>query len=144
MKNTISRSTLQALGLILLFLPGLVSCKKDKNDEPALRDQIVGEWEITSFTVDGLELMDFALNSSVLEFGTADGSKGDYQWSFNYIDGTSTNTDGDYEVDEDSEEVIFDGKTQSEMRYDLDLDGDELEMSGIVDGSRYELKLQRD
>lgn len=144
MKNAVSKSTLLVFSILLLTLPGLQSCKKDKNDGPALHEQLAGEWEITSFTVDGLEMMDLVLNSSTLEFEETEGSNGDYAWSFQYTDGSSTNTTGGYEVDEDAKELIFDGDTESEMKYELDINGDELELSGIVDGSRYELQLKRD
>lgn len=144
MKNAISKSTLLAFGLLLLLLPGLQSCKKDKHDEPALREQLAGEWEITSFSVDGLEMMDALLASSTLEFEKYKADKGEYQWLFVYTDGSSTNTYGEYEVDEDSEELTFDSSTSFEVTYDIDIDGDELELAGTLDGSLYKLKLERD
>lgn len=145
MKNTISKSTLLTFSLMLLTLAGMESCKKDKDiDEPSLREQLAGEWEIKSFTVDGLELMGYALNSSILELEATNTSKGDYEWSFNYADGSNTDTNGNYEVDEDSKELMFDNNTASEMRYDIDLKDDNLEMSGTVDGSHYKLELERD
>lgn len=145
MKTAISKSTLLAFSLMLLIFPGLVSCKKDKNDiEPPLGEQLAGEWEMRSFTVEGVEMMDFVLSSSILEFEASAGTGGDYEWLFAYTDGTSTLTNGEYEVDEDSEELIFDSNSGYEARYDIYINGDNLELSGIVDGAQYELKLKRD
>ena len=143
MKNKISKPTLLALSLLLLTFAGLVSCKKDKH-EPTLRAQLAGEWEIKSFTVDGLEMMGFVLNSSNLEFEAITGSEGDYEWSFDYTDGSSFDASGVYEVDEEDEELVFDSNSGYEAKYDIDLDGDELELSGIVDSSRYELRAERE
>lgn len=144
MKNAISKSTLLALSLLLMTLPSLVSCKKDKHDEPTLRELLVGEWEMTSFSIDELEMMDFFLESSTLEFEAYTGPKGDYEWSFSYTDGTGFDASGDYEVDEAARRLTFDNGTDDEVSYDVRINGDELELSGIVDGSHYELKLERD
>lgn len=143
MKNKISRPTLLALSLMLLTLFSLASCKKDKH-EPTMREQLVGAWNIKSFTVDGIEMMDFVLSASVLELEAIKGSEGDYAWTFNYTDGTSFDASGVYEVDEASKKLIFDSDSGYEAKYDIDLDGDALKMSGIVDGSRYKLKAERD
>ena len=65
------------------------------------------------------------------------------RWLFRN-DGSRFDAGGVYEVDEEDEELIFDSDSGYEARYDIDLDGDDLELSGIVDSSRYELKLERD
>lgn len=144
MKNTISKLTLLAFSLMLLILPGLMSCKKDKHDEPTLQEQLVGEWEVTSFKIDDLEMMDFFLSSSSLEIEASNEPKGDYGWLFVYYDGSSTDASGYYEVDESSRKLTLDNNTEAEVEYDIKLNGDELELKGIVDGSLYELTLERD
>ena len=66
MKNAISKPGALALGLLLLIGTCMVSCKKDMDDAPSLRDQIAGAWTITSFAIDGLEMIDLGLESSTL------------------------------------------------------------------------------
>jgi Lipocalin-like domain len=146
MKNTIFGSNLLAFGLLALLLPGLVGCKKDKDvvKVPTMREQVVGEWEIESFTIDGTEVKGSVVNSSQIEFETYTGSNGDFEWYFNYNDGTSETQSGDYEVDEVDAEISLESNDGDKLKLDLKIENDKLELSGIVDGERLVIKAERD
>jgi len=146
MKNTNFKSNLLAFSLLLLLLPGLTSCKKDKDEAPAptLRERLVGDWEIQSFTIDGVEVKGSIVTTSKMEFEAYTGSNGDFEWFIAYADGSSETQTGDYEVDEADGEIILESNDGDRLKLDLDLDGDDLELSGILDGERYVLKAERD
>lgn len=146
MKNAISKTSLLAFSLLLLVLPGLVSCKKDKPEppQPTLKEKLVGDWEIKSFTIDGVEVKGSVILASKMEFEAYTGSNGDFEWSINFSDGTYDIQSGDYEVDEDDKEISLENNEGERLKFDFDLDGDDLELSGTLDGERYVLKAERD
>ena len=137
---------LAALGLFLLVLPGLTNCKKDddKNNDSNLRVGIVGDWEVTSFTIDGVEVIGTVILASKMEFEEYSGSNGDFEWSINYGDGSSERQSGDYEVDEEDKEVELQSSDGETFKLDANVDGDELELSGTLDGERIVIKADRD
>ena len=142
MKNVFSKTSLSAFLLLLLLLPAFTSCKKDK--KPTLRGEIVGEWELKSFTVDGVELKGSIVLASKMEFEEYSGSNGDFEWRITYADGTSENASGDYTLDEEDAEVELENSDGERIKFDVEIKGDDLELSGILDGERYELKAERD
>lgn len=142
MKNAFAKTNLLALGLLMILLPGLTSCEKDK--KPTIRESLVGDWEIKSFTIDGVEVKGSVITASKMEFEAYTGSNGDFEWSINFIDGSSENQTGDYEVDEEDKEIDLENEQGEHLKFDFDLDGDDLELSGTIDGERYVLKAERD
>lgn len=146
MKNAISKTNLLAFSLLLLMLPSLVSCEKDKPEQPVptLKEKLVGDWEIKSFTIDGVEVKGTFILASKMEFETYTGSNGDFEWSINYTDGTNDTQSGDYEVDEEDKEITLENNEGERLKFDVDLDGDDLELSGTLDGERYVLQAERD
>ena len=147
MKTILSKINLTALALLLLVLSGFTSCKKDDdkdNNSSNLRTAIVGEWEVTSFTLDGVEVMGTIILASKMEFEAYSGANGDFEWSINYGDGSSENQSGDYEVDEEDKKVELQSNDGENFKLDIDIDGDDLELSGILDGERIVIKADRD
>ncbi len=135
----------KALALILLVLPAMTSCDKCKDDDkPTAKEQLVGEWEIKSFTIDGVEVKGSVITASKMEFEAYTGNNGDFEWDINYIDGSSERQSGDYEVDEEEKEIELEGNDGERLKFDFDLEGDDLELSGTHDGERYVLKAERD
>ncbi len=131
--------------LLLLVLPALTSCDKNKDkDQPTVKEQLVGEWEIKSFTIDGVDVKGAIITASNMEFEAFTGSKGDFEWTINYSDGTSDTQSGDYKVDEAEKEIDLENKEGEHLVFDFDLDGDDLELTGILDGERVVLKAERD
>ena len=146
MKTLLSKINLATLALLLLVLAGFSSCKKDDDDKnnSNLRAAIVGEWDVTSFTFDGVEVIGTVIISSKMEFEAYTGSNGDFEWNINYGDGSSENQIGDYEVDEEDNEVELQSANGSIFKLEAEVDGDELELSGILDGERVVIKADRD
>ena len=145
MKFAILKTNLLAFGLLLLTVPSLVSCKKDKHPAPpTVRESLVGTWEIKSFTIDGVEVKGTIITSSKMEFEAYTGSNGDFEWRVNYGDGTNETASGDYTLDEEDAEVELENNDGERIKFDVEINGDDLELSGILDGERYELKAERD
>lgn len=145
MKTAFSIFNVKALALIMLVLPAMTSCDKCKDkDEPTVKEKLVGEWEIKSFTVDGVEVKGPLVTFSKMEFEAYTGNNGDFEWTISYVDGTSETQVGDYEVDEEDKEIKLENNDGERLKFDFDLDGDDLELSGTLDGERYELKAERD
>ncbi|MCC6459715.1 MAG: hypothetical protein IT260_04570 [Saprospiraceae bacterium] len=141
MKTFVAKSRLFTLLLLSIAIAGLSSCKKDK--EPTLKDEVTGDWEVKSFTEDGVELMEVIVDNFTMEYEEYSGSNGDFDWQINYIDGSSERVTGDYEVDVEDKEIKLiknDGTTTME----LDVDGNEMVIEGIIDGARYVIKAKRD
>ena len=141
MKTFVAKSRLFTLLMLSVAIAGLSSCKKDK--EPTLKDEVTGDWEVKSFTEDGVELMEVIVDNFTMEYEVYSGSNGDFDWQINYIDGSSERVTGDYEVDVEDKEIKLiknDGTTTME----LDVDGNELVIEGIIDGERYVIKAKRD
>jgi len=146
MKNAILNSKFLAFALCLSILPSLTSCKKDKVEapKPTVREQLVSDWEIKSFTIDGVEVKGSIVNSSKMEFEAYTGTDGDFKWTINFADGTTETETGDYTVDVEDKEIDLVNEAGEHLQFDFDLDGDDLELSGTLDGERYILKAERD
>lgn len=123
----------------------MTSCDKCKDDvKPTAKEQLVGDWKIKSFTIDGVGVKGSVVTSSKMEFEAYTGNNGDFEWSIIYVDGTSEIQSGDYSVDEEDKEIDFENAEGEHQKFDYDLDGDDLELSGISDGERVVLKAERD
>lgn len=146
MKKVMSKFNLAALALLLLTATAMTSCKKDKNDDPAPAPShaIVGEWDIESFTIDGVEIKGTVVLSSRIKFGEYTGANGNFEWTIVYADGSGEVAAGDYTADEEDGVVELENDNGQTLRFDYEIDGDALELSGNLDGERYELKAERD
>lgn len=144
MKTFFSALSTKTLALLLLVLPAMTSCDKCKDDRTTLKDELVGEWQIESFTIDGVEAKGSVITSSKLEFEAYSGSNGDFEWFIHYFDGSSELQVGDYEIDETDQEITLEDNEGDRIKFDFDLEGNDLELSGILDGERYLLKAERD
>lgn len=144
MKTIFLALSTKTLALLLLVLPAMTSCDKCKDDRTTLKDELVGEWQIESFTIDGVEAKGSVITSSKLEFEDYSGSNGDFEWFIHYFDGSSELQVGDYEVDETDKEITLEDNEGDRIKFDFDLEGNDLELSGIIDGERYVLKAERD
>lgn len=145
MKHNLSKISLAAMALLFFAAFSLSSCKKDKdNDVPTPTQAIVGDWEIKSFTIDGVEIKGTIVLSSKIEFEAYTGANGDFEWTIVYTDGTSEVATGDYTVDEADREVKLENDNGETIKFDYDIDGNDLELSGILDGERYVLEAERD
>lgn len=141
MKTLISKSRLFTFLMLSIAIVGVSSCKKD--NDPTLKDEVVGDWEVKSFTEDGVELMNTVVSSFTMEYESYSGINGDFEWQIFYGDGSSERITGDYEVDVEDKEIKLikdDGTTTLE----LEVNGDNIVIEGIIDGFRYVVKGKRD
>jgi hypothetical protein len=148
MKTVLSKINLTAIALFLLVFSSFASCKKDDDDKnnnsSNLRQAIVGEWEVTSFTIDGVEVIGTVILASKMEFEAYSGSNGDFEWSLNYGDGSSETQFGGYEVDQEDKEVELKSADGEVLKLKVDIESDDLELSGNLDGERAVIKADRD
>lgn len=141
MKTFVSKSRIFALLMLSIAVVGMTSCKKDK--KPTFKEEVVGDWEVKSFTEDGVELMSTIVTSFTMEYETYAGSNGDFEWVINYADGTSERIAGDYEIDVEDKEIKL-IKNDGTTTLDIDVNNDDIEIEGIIDGFRYVIKADRD
>lgn len=137
MKTLVSKSRILAILFLSIAAIGLSNCKKDKL--PTLKEEVVGTWEVKSFTEDGVELMGSIVSSFSMEYDQYSGSNGDFFWQINYSDGSSERLTGDYSVDLEDRQIKL-IKNDGTITMDLDASGDRIEMEGIIDGFRYVVK----
>ncbi len=127
------------MSLLLLFVFSFTACKKDK-----LEKELVGDWEVKSFTIDGVEAKGVAIRASQMEFEKTQDDKGDFEWNINYTDGSSDVENGEYEINTDKKEIVLEDSDGDRIKFDFDLEDDELEMSGNIDGQRIVIKAEKD
>jgi hypothetical protein len=130
------KTTLSTLALFALLLSALSSCEKD---DKLVRD-ITGEWKIRSFTADGVEIMGSLVKSSKFEFE----KNGDFEWIINYIDGSTDISEGEFTIDAEDDEIRFEADNGDIDKMEFDLDGDDLELSGIFEQNRVVIKARKD
>lgn len=128
--------------MLLSFTILGTSCEWFRKDD--LQDHIVGEWNITSFRVDGQELKGSVITKSVMEFDEYEKSKGDFDWTISYADGTSDFESGYYEIDLDDETLTIKSNDGESLEFDLEIEDDELEFSGLVDGQNFQVKAEKE
>lgn len=147
MKIFLSKINLAALALLLLVLANFSSCKKDddtQNNSSNLRQAIVGEWEVRSFTIDGAEVLGTVILASKMEFEVNSGSNSDFAWRLNYSDNSNETQIGDYEVAQEGKEVELKSNDGDILKLDVAIDGDDLRLSGSLDDERIVIKADRD
>ena len=114
----------------------LTSC----NPETVLGRNLEGDWNITSFSEDGTELIGNLLTSAEFEFGEYDGDEGSFKLTIVDFTGGTSVAQGDYELNADGDEVELIYTDGSKETYDVTVDGNEMEMVGVIDGFRYEIR----
>ncbi len=133
---SILKKSLSTLALFAILLSSLSSCEKD---DKLVRD-ISGEWKIRSFTADGVEIMGSLVKSSKFEFE----KNGDFEWTINYIDGSTDISEGEFTIDAEDDEIRFEADNGDIDKMEFDLDGDDLELSGIFEQNRVVIKARKD
>jgi hypothetical protein len=136
--------------LLAVLSLSLVACK---DDEPSVSDWLEGDWSVEVANVEGLNS---APSNMAFEFE----SDGEFDLEF-VFNGTRFNMTGDWEVNDDGDELeltyniqdfifvglggFFLGKDISREDWDLTRDGDnDLELDTTVEGLDMELRLERD
>lgn len=144
------QTCLKSFVLLALLSLSLVACK---DDEPSVEDWLEGDWSVDVANVEGLNT---APSNMAFEFE----SDGDFDLEF-VFNGTRINMTGDWEVNDDGDELeltydiqdfffvglggFFLGKDISREDWDLTRDGDnDLDLDTSVEGLDMELRLERD
>ena len=122
---------------MLIF--SLHSCKEEVDPNEAANNAIAGNWEVTSFTSNGTELMQIAVTSFEMEYMKQGPFDGETEWTLFLIDGSASKTEGDYQIENSGSEIDIDGDD-----FDLEIDGDKLEIQGILNGERVIINAERD
>lgn len=148
MKTLLSKINLTAFALFLLVLPSLNSCKKDdddKNDQPAQQETLDGKWNVTSFKLGGVEVKGLIVKTSKFEFDATNATSGDFTWTITYMDGSAADTaKGDYALSDGGKKItLIDGDGDA-LQFDVDLDGDQLEISGTMDEGATVIKAEKE
>ena len=102
-------------------------------------NRLEGDWEVTSFTMDGVEQI---LTGSTFdrEFEKEDPDNGEFEWNF----GAEGVLRGDYEVESNGEELELDFEGGGRINMDIEIDGDDLELDGLVNNERWVIEAERD
>ena len=139
----LSTTHLNAFFFSLLFATVLIAtgCKGD--DEKTLAEQLQGDWTVESFTEDGVESINSDINSFTMEYEEYRDNEGDFNWKITYFDGSSETITGEYQVDETDKELEISGNG-FQFQLDVDLQGNDLELSGNLDGYAIIIKAERD
>lgn len=120
-------------GFLMVALIALTfsACKKD--DDPTLREQMVGTWDVTSYTEDGEEQINAFIQAFTMRYNEYQGDEGSFRWTFNYFDGSTEIVNGFYTVNEENKTLRVEANGQV-IRLDVELNGSRLSLSGNVDG----------
>ena len=142
MKMKILKSGL--LLFTLLATVALTSCNKDDDNNSAaeLKENIVGIWDVTSFKVNGFELMGTVVSSASIEYKAFSGAQGDFAQEVKYLDEDPRETaEGKYEIlSGDSVKMTADGETYNVK---ISINGNQLQLEGEQDGEPLVLKTKK-
>lgn len=130
------------IGSTLLFAS---SCKEDDIDpNEDINNKLDGDWDAESFELDGLETIPLIFNTFKIEFDKQDAFNGETEWTLVDFDGATQTFRGDYEIKNSGMEIQFEGGSFANEEFDIDIDGDDLELSGTIGGDSWEIELERD
>lgn len=125
---------------ILFLAPG---CSKDK--KKSLSEQLVGTWDATSWTIDGVEGIPVFVTSFTIRLDKIIGGEGDTKWTVNYNPALGLPqdiTNGRYTVNETRKEITFkQGSDESTLTFVID--GDNVEFEGTIDAEAHRIKMKR-
>ncbi len=143
MKTILSKINLATLALLLLVLAGFSSCKKDdddkQTDDSIEQAKLVGEWDVTSFKIAGVEAKGEIIAESEMKFE----ADGDFVWVIKYEDDTQDVAAGKYQVNETGDKLSFVSNEQDALAFDIKQKGDEIELAGVLDVGATVIKAER-
>lgn len=144
MKTVLSKINLTAFALFMLVLPAITSCNKDdKDDNPTPQTGLSDKWEVSSFTIEGVEIKGVVIRSSQFEFDATTNTTGTFSWVMNYTDNTSDTVIGTYTLTDEGNKITLDSNGDKTIELDITVAGDKLELSGVMDESLIVVKADR-
>ena len=117
----------------------IASCDEDEDPNEVTNRRLEGDWEVQSFTVDGVEQLVTGASFD-MEFEKQDPTNGDFEWNF----GAAGLFEGEYEIESNGEEVEFEFEAGGQFDMDIEIDGDDLELDGRVNNERWVIEAERD
>ena len=135
--------TLHRFSLLLCLFATLsfAACGDDDDVDPneETNNRLEGEWEVDSWTVDGVEVMGSLVTSFDMEYEKQGPTDGEVEWTIIGGNGATSRVDGDYDIENSGTEIDIDGDD-----FDIEIDGDDLELSGTVNAERWVIEAERD
>lgn len=132
---------------LLLFAFGMMTmtaCDKDDDTTPVnIKSKIVGTWDFTSFKVGNSEYMGTIVDSSYVTFGAIQVNKGDFEQTITYADGETEAIAGEYEIDENKDEVKMTADGETEVIKITLINDTNMNWSGTQDGKTLIIKTVR-
>ena len=111
-------------------------------EEPTLSERLDGEWDVESFTVDGVEFMQTTVTSFELEFDDEGEDQGDTKWTIIFFDGSTQVIEGEFEINDGGKELRLSDNT-GYNDFDMEMSGEDLELTGIIAGERWEIEAEK-
>ncbi|MBK7409503.1 MAG: hypothetical protein IPL49_01905 [Saprospirales bacterium] len=131
--------------LVLLLSSFLFSSCSIFDADIRFANRLEGEWEVKSFTEDGVEMMQFDFNRIQLEFEKYSKGEGDFTFTYTFYDGDIISDFGEYTVDEKGTNLELTYAPNSYVEnWDMDIQKDELTMESVIDQYKYIIKAERD
>lgn len=130
------------LGFITLFL--FSSCTLFDVDLKTARN-LEGEWEVTSFTIDGVETMASQYSRFVMEYEKYDkgNDEGDFTMTLTFVTGETSNLFGEYKIDDDGSNLELSFDSGVVENWNIDLAKDDLDMDAVLSGTSFVIKAER-
>lgn len=129
-----------ALALAFFASLTLSSCVKDK-----IARDLEGTWNVTSYNEDGVELVGDIITDFEMEYEEYDSEEqeGECTWTIS-VTGASETINGVYEVDQEKAELTITFDNGETATFDIEIDGDNLELSGEAFGANADVEAERD
>ena len=131
--------------LLILSLAFVISCSKDDDASPKdqMADRLTAkDWDVSSWTENGAELIPGIITSFEMEYEDWDGSEGEFKWT--YIgNGNTVIEKGEFELNEVADEIELKfqsgGNFSGTVEMDIEFDGNDLILEGTLNGFKYEI-----
>lgn len=105
----------------------------DPNEE--MNNKIQGEWDVDSFTQDGVEAVGYFYTSFEMEFKAESSVEGETEWTRIKADGTIVKEKTGYKISNDGQTIKID-----DSNLNILFRGNILVLSGNIDGFRVEIE----
>ena len=125
------------IGILLLGILFTACEKTDPNAET--NNLLQGDWEVESWTLDGVEQMGSNVNTFDIEFKAETDIGGETEWSFIDVLGQAGKIEADYTVENEGKEIDVEGDDLT-----VTFSGNVLKLSGNLDGNRWEIEAEKD
>jgi hypothetical protein len=141
MNSLILRKALVFPVLLLSLALLVASCDRTEQEPLSPEDiaQLNGRWRIISYKIDGHEYMDQLVEAGALAFSPEGDLDGQFIQVVKFVDETSEDVlQGDYVIDVERSQLrlTYNGEV---IIADVDIDGEELIWTGMLDGSTLEM-----